>query len=133
MAGAHVVASLLGFKMFIVVVEADMAAGEGFGIFFVVFDVICLEAFVAVVNVHVVVSNEKVAVLLLWAARPDLDVAGFAGVQADLLRPGIWQGACDERKKKRYEKYKGPERGRNPGMRATIHAEHLCDENCWIA
>jgi len=65
-----------------------MAASKGLGSFFVVFDVIRLEAFVSIVNVHILVSNIQVAAFLLRAARPDLDIAGLNGVQAGLLREG---------------------------------------------
>jgi len=50
-----------------------------------------------------------------------------------LLREGNRQHRAEERIKERREEEKGPERGRNPGMEVTIHAEHLCDENSWIA
>ena len=102
MAGAYVVAGFIGFEMFIVVIEANMTASQGFGGFFVVFDVVGLEAFVAVVDVHVIVSNKDVAAFLL-RTRPDFDIAGFAGVQADLLTVGNRQGRPDERVKKSRE------------------------------
>ena len=119
--------------MFIVVIEADMAASKGLGSFFVVFDVIGLEAFVSIVNVDILVSNIQVAAFLLRAARPYLNIASFYGVQAGLLREGNRQHRAEERIKERREEEKGPERGRNPGMEVTIHAGHLCDENSWIA
>src|SRR5580700_5811171 len=115
--------------MFIVVIEADMTASQGFGGFFVVFDVVGLEAFVAVVDVHVIVSNKDVAAFLLRAPSIDFDIAGFAGVKADLLSVGNRQRRPDEKVKKSREEDKEPGRGRSPGMEMTIHVEHLCDEN----
>lgn len=76
--GAYVVMSLIGFEVFIVVIEPDMSAGDGFGSLFVVFDVICLEALASIMYIYVLVGNKKVATFLLRAARPDLYVAGFA-------------------------------------------------------
>jgi hypothetical protein len=99
----------------------------------VVFDVIGLEAFVSIVNVHVIVSDKEVAALLLRTARPDLDIAGLDGVQAGLLRERNRQHRPEEKIKERREEQKESERGRNPGMEVTIHAEHLCDEISWIA
>jgi hypothetical protein len=72
-------------------------------------------------------------VFLLRAARPDFDIASFAGVKADLLGLGNRQRRAEERVKKSREEQKEPERGRSPGMEMIIHAEHLCDENSWIA
>src|SRR5580700_1585239 len=115
--------------MFIIVIEADMTASQGFGGIFVVFDVVGLEAFVAVVDVHVIVSNKHVAAFLLRAARPDFDIAGFAGVQADLLSVANRQRRPDERVNESREEDKEPGRGRSPGMEMTIHAEHFSDEN----
>jgi hypothetical protein len=132
-AGAYVVAGFFGFQVFIVVIEADMTASQGFGGFFIVFDVVGLEAFVSVVDVHVIVSNKEVAAFLLRATRPDFDIAGFAGVKADLLGVGNRQRRAEERVKKSREEQKEPGRGRSPGMEMTIHAEHLCDEISWIA
>jgi hypothetical protein len=91
MACADVVVSFVGFEVFVVVIEADVAAREGFGGFFVVLDVIGLEALVAVVNVDVVVGDEEVALFLLRAARPDFDFAGFGGVEVGLLGGGEWR------------------------------------------
>ena len=98
---AYVVAGFLGFEVFVVVIKADMPAGSGFGGFFVVFDVVGLEALVSVVDVHVIVDNKEVASFLLRAARPDFDIAGFAGMQANLLSCGNRQGWSIERIKKR--------------------------------
>jgi hypothetical protein len=132
-AGADVVASFFGFEVFVVVVETDMAAGEGLGGFFVVLDMISLEALVAKVNVDVIIGHKKVAAFLLRASRPDFDVAGFAGMQADLLRAGNGERGAKKRKKKKREREKEAERGQSPGMRVTVHAEHLSDENSGIA
>ena len=90
MAGAYVVVSLIGFEVFIVVIEANMAASKGLGSFFIVFDVIGLEALISIVNVHVIVRDKKIAAFLLGAARPDLDIAGLGGVQRSLLRNRDW-------------------------------------------
>jgi len=133
MAGADVVAGFLGFEMFIVVVETDVAPGKRLGSFFVVFDVVGLEALVAEVDVHAVIGDKKVAAFLLWAARPDFDIAGFAGVQANLLGGGGGECRTKERKKKNREREKEAERGQSPGMRVNVHAEHLSDENSGIA
>ncbi len=131
--GAYVVAGFIGFEVLIVVIKTDMAASKGFGGFFVVFDVVGLEALVPVMNVHVIVGDKKFAAFLLRAARPYLDIAAFAGAQADLLGDGNRQRRSIEEKNKRREREKEAERGRNPGMRATIHAEHLIDDDSWIA
>lgn len=88
MAGAYVVVSFIGFEVFIVVIETDMAASKGLGSFFVVFDVIGLEAFFSIVNVHVIVRDKEIAAFLLRAARPNLDIASLGGVQRGLLRGG---------------------------------------------
>jgi hypothetical protein len=85
------------------------------------------------VDVHVIVSNKEVAAFLLRAARPDFDIAGFAGVKADLLSMANRQRRSDERVKKSREEHKEPGRGRSPGMEMSIHTEHLCDENSCIA
>jgi hypothetical protein len=69
----------------------------------------------------------------LRAARPDFDIAGFAGVQAYLLSVGNRQRRPKERIKKSREEHKEPGRGPSPGMEMTVHAEHLCDENSCIA
>jgi hypothetical protein len=63
--------------MFLVVIETNMAASEGFGSFLVVFDVVGLETLICITDVHVTVSDEEVAVFLLRAARPDFDVTPF--------------------------------------------------------
>jgi hypothetical protein len=44
-----------------------------------------LETLVAIVEVDIAVGDEHVALLLLRAAGPDFDVAGFVGVQRSLL------------------------------------------------
>jgi len=88
MAGTYVVAGFLGFEVFHVVIETDMAPSEGFRSFLVVFDVVGLEALVAIMNVYIAVGDEQVAALLLGAARPYFDVAAFTGVKTDLLGNG---------------------------------------------
>jgi hypothetical protein len=119
--------------VFIVVVELDVAASERLGGFFVVFDVVGLEALVAKVDVDVIVGHKEVAAFLLGAAGPDFDVTGFAGVKADLLGAGDRECRSKERKKKNREREKEPERGQSPGMRVSVHAEHLSDESSGIA
>jgi len=51
----------------------------------------------------------------------------------ELLRYRNGQSGPAQGIKKRREKENEAERGRDPGMEAAIHAEHLSDENSWIA
>ncbi len=132
-AGADVVVGFIGFKMLVVVIEADVAASDGFGGLLVVFDMVGLEALVAVMNVDVIVGNKEVAALLLGATGPDFDIAGFGGVQGGLLRKGNMKRRAAERIKKRCEEEKEAERGGSPGMGVTDQTEHLGDENSGIA
>jgi hypothetical protein len=132
-AGADVVAGFFGFEVFVVVVELDVAASKRFRGLFVVLDMVGLEALVAKVDVHVVIGDKEVAAFLLGAAGPDFHVAGFAGMQADLLGTGGGKRRAKEKKKKNREREKEAERGQSPGMRVNVHAEHLCDENSGIA
>ena len=132
-ASADVVAGLIGFQMLIVVVEANVAASEGFGGLFVVFDVICLEALIPEADIDFIIGNEKVAAFLLGAARPNLDIAGFGRVQGRLLRDGNRRRGTAQGIKKRHEEEKKAWRGGGPGMGATIQTNHLSDENSWIA
>lgn len=133
-AGADVVVSLIGFEVLVVVIEADMAATDGFGGLFVVFDMVGLEALVAVVNVNIAIGDEEVAAFLLWAAGPDLYIAGFGGMQGGLLGEGNrLPRAAKKAKKSGEEEEKEAGHGRNPSMGMTIQTEHLGDENSWIA
>ena len=45
-------------------------------------------------------------------------------VWAQLDLSGVWAPSFHE---------DNPERGQGPGMGVSIDAEHLCDENSWIA
>jgi hypothetical protein len=78
-----------------------MAASKGLESFFVVFDVIGLEALVSIVNVHIIVRDKEVAAFLLGAPRPDLDIAGLGGVEGSLLRGGYRQRRSAKRIKER--------------------------------
>jgi hypothetical protein len=130
---ADIVVGFFGFEVFVVVIEPDMSAGEGFGRFLILLNVVSLKALVPKMDVHVTISHKEIAAFLLRASRPYLDVAAFAGVQADLLRGGNRQDWAAERKEKSREQQNEPEHRCNPGMRVTIHAEHLFDESSWIA
>ena len=109
----------VGFEMFVVVVEQDMAGGDGFVGAIVVFDVVGAEPRVSIVNVHVTVGGGDFAARLRF--RDQIDIAALAGGQPELLSKGNMRRRAAEQIKKRREEEKGAKRGGSPctGVRIT--------------
>ncbi len=120
-AGGDVVTGFVGFEVLVFVVELDMAAGEGVAGAVVVLHMVGAEAKFLVLEVHVAIGDEEVALALLRTAGGKRGVAAFAGGEMDLLgrRGGNSLGRCCD-SQKREERRKEEKRAAQGG----VHSKH---------
>jgi hypothetical protein len=131
-AGADVVVRFVGFEMFVVVVQQDVASGDGFVVSIVVFDVVGPETRASIVNVHVAVSGGDFALAGL-CFRFEVGDAAFAGRRPSLLTGSEMRGYAGQHKEKRRQTQTSAKRGANPCPRMRIYAKHAVNGNSWIA
>jgi len=122
----------VGFEMLIFVIVNNVAAGDGFGSFVVVLDVIGLQARVAIVQIDVAIGDIEVALALLLLGGEVRDAA-FGGRQANLL--GVERGRSDGEPGKKKQRQMGGQltRENRSITKAIIQTEHAGGENSWIA
>jgi len=131
--GADVVMRFIGIEVLVVVVKLDVAASEKLGGLLVVFHVIGAKTFVAIVDVHITIRDEKIAALLLRAGRPDFYLTAFRRAQMNLLRHGGNAHGKNSNEAKRGQAEKETRRGKIRGVRASMGAKHFEVENRRIA
>jgi hypothetical protein len=131
-AGADVVMGFAGFDVLVVVIQLNVAGGNGFVGPDVVFDVVGAEARAAIVDVHIAVGGDDVALAALRFCFHVGDAA-FAGGEAGLLSENAPRKEAGWNGENRRQKENLTGRGESPCMRMMIHSEHAIKESSGIA
>ena len=131
-AGADVVVRFVGFEVLVVVVELNVAGGDGFEGLPVEFNVVGAKTGVPVMDVDVSIGGGDVAAAAL-RFRFQVGNAAFGGRKTNLLSRGAARRRSRKAKEKRGQEKKRTETGENPRTGMTIQAEHAFIGNSWIA
>src|SRR6267143_6959432 len=129
MAGADIVMRFVSLQVLVVIVEQNVAGGDGFEGLAVIFDVIGAKARVSIADVDITIGGGDVAPAALRSCF-QLGDAGLRRRQMNLL--STYERAGDGGKKRGQENQR-TQRGESSRTGMKIHPDHAINESSWIA
>src|SRR5882724_10874249 len=131
-AGADVVMRFVSLEVLVVIVEQNVAGGDGFEGLAVIFDMVGAKARVSIADVDITIGGGDVTAAALCFCF-QLGDAGLRSRQMNLLSAGERCGRAGEGGKKHNQENQGAQREGNLRTGMKIHPEHAINESSWIA